>query len=168
MLSLHVNLVSFRSGPQVPAWRNWQTRWTQNPVFAPRDIFAPSHGCEHARQQKNKTERGTVNTLSTAPFLLVARRVFATHVQKNVALAGLVNAIDLAGYRSRFPNVLWRFLGCVIGSLSENRSGAQECQQREGYFYFHGFRFFSRPISRFDPKQMRDTMQFLRQWSLPS
>src|SRR4029453_7886730 len=34
MLSLHVNLVSFRSDPQAPAWRNWQTRWTQNPVIA--------------------------------------------------------------------------------------------------------------------------------------
>src|SRR4029453_17491559 len=41
MLSLHVNLVSFRSGLQAPAWRNWQTRWTQNPVIARSCGFEP-------------------------------------------------------------------------------------------------------------------------------
>jgi hypothetical protein len=24
-----------------------EEQWTENPVFAPRDAFAPSHGCEH-------------------------------------------------------------------------------------------------------------------------
>jgi hypothetical protein len=35
-------------------------------VFAPRGAFAPSHGCEQERQEKNKSDRGTVNTVSTA------------------------------------------------------------------------------------------------------
>jgi hypothetical protein len=46
----------------------------RNPVFAPREILAPSHRCEHARLEKNKTERGTVNMVTIAPqILLVAR-----------------------------------------------------------------------------------------------
>src|SRR5437764_7820316 len=50
----------------MPAWRNWQTRWTQNPAFDPRDIFALPHSCEHGRQEKNRNDRGMVNIVSTA------------------------------------------------------------------------------------------------------
>jgi len=38
----------------------------RNPVFAPRSTFAPSHGCEHGRPEWNRTDRGTVNIVSTA------------------------------------------------------------------------------------------------------
>ena len=39
---------------------------THNPVFAPRNTFAPSNDCEHARPKKNKKEHHTVNIASTA------------------------------------------------------------------------------------------------------
>jgi len=46
----------------------------RNQVFARRDIFAPWHGCEHRRPQKNKSDSGTVNMVTIAPqILLVAR-----------------------------------------------------------------------------------------------
>jgi hypothetical protein len=41
-------------------------QWTENLVIAPRDIFAPTHGCEHESPEKNKSDRGTVNMPSTA------------------------------------------------------------------------------------------------------
>lgn len=42
-----------KSAPRIPL-RDWQTPWTQNLVFAPRDKFAPSHGCEHERTVMTK------------------------------------------------------------------------------------------------------------------
>jgi hypothetical protein len=48
-----------------PAWRNWQTRWTQKPAIAPRETFAPSHSCEHERTVMTTNDRGTVNRKST-------------------------------------------------------------------------------------------------------
>jgi len=41
-------------------------QWTENLVFAPRERIVPSHGCEHPRPKKNKRDRDTVNTMSTA------------------------------------------------------------------------------------------------------
>ena len=41
-------------------------QWTENLVFAPRDIFAPSHGCEHERTIMTKNDRRTVNMVSIA------------------------------------------------------------------------------------------------------
>src|ERR1700730_15361402 len=41
-------------------------QWTENLVFAPRERFVPSHGCEHARPKKNQKDHDTVNAVSTA------------------------------------------------------------------------------------------------------
>jgi hypothetical protein len=64
-------------------------------------------------------------------------RLSATHIQKNVPFAGLVNAIDRAGYSCRFPNVLCGFLWRVIGGLSDNRSGAHEREECKQCFNLH-------------------------------
>jgi len=42
-------------------------QWTENLVFAPLDTFARLYGCEHARPEKNKKDRGMVNMASTPP-----------------------------------------------------------------------------------------------------
>jgi hypothetical protein len=42
---------------------------TENLVFAPLSTFAPSYGCEHARPEENRNDRGTVNMMSTASLL---------------------------------------------------------------------------------------------------
>jgi len=49
-------------------------QWTENLVFAPRERFVPSHGCEHERTVMTKSGRGTVNTVSTARILFEARK----------------------------------------------------------------------------------------------
>jgi hypothetical protein len=49
-----------------PAWRNWQPRWTQNLVFAPRQTFARSYGREQERTVMTSNDIRTVNTVSTA------------------------------------------------------------------------------------------------------
>jgi len=44
-------------------------QWTENLVFAPRDVFAASHSCEHERTVMTTNDRGTVNMASTGrPF----------------------------------------------------------------------------------------------------
>src|SRR4029450_5673443 len=86
MLSLHVNLVSFRSGPQAPAWRNWQTRWTQNPVIARSCGFEPLR-----RQTVLPCRIGKVTPL--LPFRCGAKR------RSPYLLRGKINQISTSNLR---------------------------------------------------------------------
>ena len=68
----------------------------------------------------------------------VKAQIHTTHVQENVALPGLVNAIHGAGYPCRFPNVLRCFHGRVADTLSNDRSSADKGEKREQCLSFHG------------------------------
>jgi len=57
-------------------------------VFAPRETFAPSHGCEHKRPEKNRNDRGTVNMVSTASRQVASRA--RTRERNKGAFVGIV------------------------------------------------------------------------------
>jgi hypothetical protein len=57
--------------------------------------------------------------------------IFATHVQKNVAFPGLMEAIHSASYRCCFADMLCRFLGRIAMTTSLARARGRSRQIRD-------------------------------------
>ena len=71
--------------------------------------------------------------------------VFATHVQENVAVAQVLNAINSPCYRCGFPEMFCRLYRRVIGSLGT--SSAEHCEYGDQCFSFHDPVRMDKPFS---------------------